>query len=125
MTASDFQRVGEFFDGQERLGSRTVLRTQPEWRPGCYFVVALEGGATAWPEGVTAVLEVIPAGAVEPMEFAFTRPAQNLRGNSIWIGVTGSDWPGPRVQPLAWRVRWVGPNEQMVGEWTSFLWERA
>jgi len=122
MTTADFQRLGEFLTGDEVPGHRSILRSQPTTRDGCYIVLKLNEAVEGWPTATTVVLEVIPTGAVEAQIFRFARPTGEMQGHSLWLGLTGSDWPGPRVQPLAWRVRWIDANDQIMTEWASFLW---
>jgi len=43
--------------------------------------------------------------------------------NWLYLGLTGADWPGEDVHPLAWRIELLDTGGNLLAEWKSFLWE--
>lgn len=120
--AAAFDRIGEYFGGQENTGRNIALRTQPEPRDGYYFVVRVKTAAAL--NGAKFELSVIRPDAPEPKVFSFpaTVPA---RETLYQLGLTGSDWPGgEKANPVAWKLALVGSDGRVVAEHKSFLWEK-
>jgi hypothetical protein len=117
-TDESFVRLSELFGGEEKSGSETFLRTNPEKRDGLYFLVRLAHASAV--EG-TLELSLILPGKLEPEVFKF--PASVKAGSSVFqLGLTGGDWSDPKTEPVAWRVALVDASgaEQAAAE--SFLW---
>lgn len=114
----DFARISEFFTGRENPGDRLYLRSQPEKRAGFYWII--DADPTLRREGEEVRLEVQIPGSPETRSFAFPLAAE--AAGSLWIGLTGPDWPGPDARPIAWHLAVVGENGSILREHQSFLW---
>ena len=40
------------------------------------------------------------------------------------VGLTGDDWAGPKVHPVAWKIEVVTADGRVLGVAKSFLWEK-
>ena len=40
------------------------------------------------------------------------------------VGLTGTDWVGPKVHPVAWKIEIVATDGRLLGVQKSFLWEK-
>ena len=119
-TAS-FVRISEYFGGKENSGRQTMLRTQPDNRDGYYFLTRVknEGGAIA---DVRFVLEIITPASPVPKTFTF--PASlPARSHVFNLGLTGDDWAGEDVHPVAWRLRLLTAENRELATEQSFLWQ--
>jgi hypothetical protein len=120
--AATWDSIPEYFGGPETHGSQVVLRTQPATRDGFYFLV--RAAATTARNAVRFELEIVRPDSPEPKRHAFSTrlPA----GETVFqLGVTGADWPdGKRAQPVAWRIILRGPDNSVLAEHKSFLWEQ-
>ncbi len=118
-TAESFERISEYFTGQENPGNQTIVRTQPGHRAGYYWLMR-----TACPAPVTAArieLAVTQPGTEAPVIYTLTTdlPA----GSHVTLaGLTGSDWPDAGSQPTAWRLRILAPDGTTLAREQSFLW---
>ena len=117
--AESFDRISEYFDGQENTGKNSVLRTQPASRAGYYFLVRLKKGTTA-PEGSKFALTVIGPDAPEPKVFTF--PVTGAPPRVFELGLTGSDWPNRETHPVAWKLELLSAEGASLAETQSFLW---
>ena len=120
--AATWDSIPEYFGGPETHGSQIVLRTQQATRDGFYFLVR-----TAAPTARPAVrfeLEIVRPDSPEPKRH--TLSARLPAGETVFqIGLTGTDWPGgKRAQPVAWRIILRGPDNSVLAEHKSFLWEQ-
>lgn len=118
-TAS-FVRISEYFGGKEDTGRQTMLRTHPESRDGFYFLARVNNpGATC--ATVRFALEVITPDAPLPKVFVF--PTALPSGSHAFnLGLTGADWVGENVHPVAWRLRLIDADDQEIASSQSFLW---
>lgn len=119
LRTGQFQRISEYFTGQERAGSRTLLRSNPEERSGLYFIIRLnEPLESSAINQVEVELIRNESGEVE----TFTFHIENRQGKGRWIycGLTGDDWPDEKVSPLAWSVR-LKHNQRELAQHRSFL----
>lgn len=116
-----FQRIQEFFTGREAPGNRTIIRTDAENRDGQYFVINLTR-SVARSEVHSVEIEVITTMSkdVRVFEFPLTE-AVRIRGSWIYCGITGTDWEGRNVRPLAWIARIKNSSGEVLGEWESFV----
>jgi len=119
--ADAFVRISEYFSGKENTGGATILRTQPAQRAGYYFLVRVKTTApveVAWIE-----TQVISPAAAEPRtdSFAVSLPAGS---HVIKLGLTGTDWPGPKARPVAWKLRILGADGKELASEQSFLWSK-
>ncbi len=121
-TEESFRRLSEYFGGKENTGGQIVLRTHADTRAGFYFLarVGNAGGALA---GASFVLHLIAPDSAEPKVFAF--PAAIPAGATVFnLGLTGADWPGPKVHPVAWKLELTSSKGRVLADQKSFLWEK-
>lgn len=101
-------------------GFRTVIASQPDQPRGQYFLARLEGDLSATVQ--TARLTIYPSVGKDAKEYTLNLSGKSLR-RWLYLGLTGSDWPDPDIQPMAWKIELLGPGGELVSEWKSFLWE--
>ena len=120
--AASFERISEYFDGKENPGSQVLLRTHPDVRPGFYFLARVANTGTA--EGpAKLVLSVIKPDS--PRAKVYTFPIELPAGQTVFnVGLTGDDWAGPKVHPVAWKIEVVAADGRVLGVAKSFLWEK-
>ena len=120
--AASFERISEYFDGKENSGSQVLLRTQPESRAGFYFLARVNNTGPATP-GAKLVLSLIKPDS--PKTRVYTFPIALPAGQTVYnLGLTGADWVGPKVHPVAWKIEVVTTDGRLLGVQKSFLWER-
>jgi hypothetical protein len=118
---ASFKRIAEYFDGQEHTGGETVLRTQPTQRTGYYFLVRLKNPGAARP--VRFQLEFVESGTGSSRTLFF--PAELAGGTSVFqLGLTGPEWQSPKMQPMAWHLRVLAADGQVLASEESYLWEK-
>jgi hypothetical protein len=116
------ERISEFFTGREAMGERTIVHSRPDSRTGFYFVVRVKnpGQLVA---GTRFVVRMILPTSPDPK--VFTLPADVPAGGKVYqLGLTGSDWPGKRIYPVAWKLDLVGADGQVLASQESFLWAK-
>ncbi|MDD3179749.1 MAG: hypothetical protein PHQ04_05280 [Opitutaceae bacterium] len=119
--ADSFKRISEYFDGRENTGGRLVLRSQPTARAGYYFLVRVTNPGD--PVAATIRLAVITPLAAAPVLHSFSTDL--AAGDTvIEVGLTGSDWPGPKTNPVAWKLEFVSTAGQSIAVEQSFLWDK-
>lgn len=118
-TAESFESMGELFGRGETTGGRTVARSQPAQRDGFYFLTRVRA-----PQALAAAqarIEVVLPGSEQSRVFSF--PVALKAGDTVLdLGVTGADWPGEKVRPVAWRVMILDADGHPWAEQRSFLW---
>lgn len=120
-TAESFDRISEYFDGQENTGRHTVLRSRPEARAGYYFLIRAKA-ATAT-TGAKFVLQVITPDSPDPKTYTF--PATIGTKETIFdLGLTGPDWPDRKTQAVAWHLALVTADGRELASRQSFLWAK-
>ncbi|HEY1793441.1 MAG TPA: hypothetical protein VGG34_11030 [Opitutaceae bacterium] len=120
--AIDFQSYSEYRTGKEVVGKWTVLRSQPEHRSGLYFMTRVENHGPPVP-GAAFVIRVISVGSVETRVYRF--PADIPKKSWLFeLGLTGRDWEGPKLQPIAWEVELDDAGGNILARETSYLWEK-
>lgn len=119
--AASFKRISEYFDGKENTGGQLVLRTHAEQRTGFYFLVRVANLSAA----VVAKLElelILPTSA-KPITYTF--PVALPPGTSVLnLGLTGSDWPDKKANPVAWKIFVRSPDGTLLASESSYLWEK-
>ena len=117
---ASFKRISEYFTGKENTGAITVLRTHPEQRSGFYFFVrAANPGA---PVPVKIDLEVITPTDTKPKNYTFA--AELKSGQNLFnLGLTADDWPDQKANPVAWKINFIGSDNQVLATKDSYLWE--
>lgn len=117
-----FQRISEYFTGRQNPGDYTILRTQPEIRPGYYFLVRVKNKGQLV-QGTKFVISVILPGHPDPRTYVFPADVP-AKGKVYQLGLTGSDWPGKKILPLAWKVDLVDASGREIATQQSFLWSK-
>jgi hypothetical protein len=124
-TAESFERISEFFDGQENTGRQTVLRSQPATREGFYFLTRIKNAGPVL-ENVRVELNVITPASAEPKRITSFATTTVPVGNHVFqIGLTGADWPDATAQPVAWQLRLLSADGQELLREQSFLWSHT
>jgi len=119
-TTKSFVRISEYFGGEENTGRQTMLRTQPENRTGYYFLTRTRNPGPA-KEGVKFVLDIITPDS--PLTKTYTFSTILPSGGHVFnLGLTGKDWAGENVKPVAWRLRLLDADEHELTFGESFLW---
>ena len=120
--AKSFERISEYFTGQENPGSQVICRTHAETRAGFYFLARVNHtGATA--VAAKIVLSVIKPDS--PKTVAYTFPVTLPSGETVFnLGLTGADWPGLKIHPVAWKIEVVASDGRVLGAHQSYLWEK-
>jgi hypothetical protein len=120
--ADSFDRIREYFGGQENTARNVVLRTQPEPRAGYYFLVRVKTASAL--SGAKFDVHVIRPDAPVPKVFSF--PVAIPANETVYqLGLTGIDWPGgEKANPVAWKLVLVGADGRVLAEHKSFLWEK-
>jgi hypothetical protein len=120
--AESFQSYYEDHTGHELTGKWIVLRSQPGKRGGLYFVTRVENTGPVV-DGATFVVRVITLESVDTKAYSF--PAAIPAGSNLFeVGLTGTDWTAPRVQPVAWEVELDASDGRVLARQTSYLWEK-
>lgn len=120
--AKSFERISEYFTGKENPGSEVMLRSQPTSRAGFYFLTRVKNPGSAL-EAAKIVLSVIKPDSPQAKAYPFSTalPA----GETVFeVGLTGTDWAGPKVNPVAWKIEVFAPDGRLLAVHKSFLWEK-
>ena len=118
-TAESFDRISEYFDGQENTGRHTILRSQPDTRAGYYFLIRAKAAATT--SGAKFVLQIITPEAPEPKTYTFPITL-GLKETVFDVGLTGPDWAGRKTHAVAWRLSVINAEGRELASQQSFLW---
>jgi hypothetical protein len=119
--AASFKRISEYFDGKENTGGEVVLRTHADQRGGYYFLIRLANPGA--PLAARIQLLVVTPDSANPREFTF--PIHIPTGGNVYnLGLTGADWPEPKVNAVAWRVQVLDESGKAVATEKSYLWEK-
>lgn len=120
-TADSFDRISEYFDGQENTGGQTILRTQPGARAGRYWLIRTKAAVAT---DASIELVVLAPGTDIPRTH---RLSTRLPAGShvTMTGLTGADWPDPDVRPVAWKLRVLDAAGNELAAEQSFLWTAA
>jgi hypothetical protein len=121
-SAESFERISEYFTGQENTSGQIVRRSQPAERAGFYFLVRLRHSGASQP-AAKLVLSLIKPDS--PVVRVYTFPVPLATGESVFnLGLTGADWPGAKAHPVAWKLEAVATDGTLLGVHKSFLWEK-
>ena len=121
-SADPFTRISEFFTGRENPGERIILRTQADNRAGLYFLIRVKNPGPLITKTHFAVAVILP-GHPDPQVFNFNTDVP-AGGKVYQLGLTGADWPGRKIYPLAWQVELLGADGRPLAVQTSFLWSK-
>jgi hypothetical protein len=121
-TAESFERISEFFTNRENASGMTLLRSQPDARAGYYFLTRIKNrGAEIIDAHVE--LSVITPDSPKPKRLTAFPAVRIPEGSHAFeIGLTGTDWAGAAVEPVAWRLRLVSSSGEELLREQSFLW---
>lgn len=119
-TAASFDRISEYFTGEENPGYQTILRSQPAARAGYYFLVRLDNASATVPSAVFELRVISPA-SPEPQVFTFKADVP-AGSHAFSLGLTGSDWPGSKASAVAWLLTVRSPDGTELLRRQSFLW---
>lgn len=120
--AASFERISEYFTGKENTSGDIVRRTQSDERAGFYFLARVSNHGTAQPSA-KIVLSVIKPDSPQVRVYTFPVPLE--AGESVFnLGLTGADWGGKRMHPVAWKIEVVATDGTALGVKKSFLWEK-
>ncbi|NDV60856.1 hypothetical protein G0Q06_00150 [Puniceicoccales bacterium CK1056] len=101
-------------------GFRTVVASQPDQPGGQYFILHLEKMSSGSP--AVARLTLYTTADKKSSVHNWDLSGGDLE-NWLYLGLTGKDWPGEDVQPLAWKIELLDSSGTILTEWKSFLWE--
>jgi hypothetical protein len=119
--AESFKRISEYFNGRENTGREVILRTHADQRGGYYFLARLlHSGA---PIDTRIVLLVITPDSSAPKTFEFTARL-SASATLLDLGLTGPDWPDPKIHAVAWKMDVFGADNKLLGTKKSYLWEK-
>ena len=105
------------------MGKWIVLRSQPDERGGLYFVARVENPGRGDPRGDVRRAGDRPRGDRHQGLHASRRASRS--GSQLFeIGLTGTDWAGPRVLPVAWEVELQAADGEVIARKVSYLWEK-
>lgn len=123
-TVRDFKRIPEFFTGKEFQGWKVYCRSNPKERDGFYFVVKVSGISSEMSPNAYWKLDWISS--INPASQTVKIPVNNpdIVGKEVFIGLTGNDWPGKLVKPLAWRICLMDSEDHVIAKRQSFLWSQ-
>ena len=120
--ADSFRRVSEYFSGKENTGGQVIVRTRPDSRDGFYFLARIKNSTTPL-AGAKFVLSLI--GPERPETRVYTFPVAVPACETVYqLGLTGADWLGPKIHPVAWKLELVTADDKPVATEHSFLWEK-
>lgn len=121
--ANSFKHISEYFTDRENPGGYQLRRSEPGQRAGYYFLARVRHPDVSL-MGANFVLRVVmPDDPVAKPPYTF--PANTGPGEQVFlIGLTGKDWPGPRVHPVAWRLDLIAQDGHPLAWAQSFLWSK-
>jgi hypothetical protein len=120
--ADSFQSYFEYKHHHELDGKFTVLRSQSWERGGLYFLARVKNTGASL-RGATFVVRVISPESTATRIFNFS--ADISGGSQLFeIGLTGTDWAGGKVTPVAWNVELHAADGRVLARESSFLWEK-
>lgn len=117
----DFLRISEYFTGREPQTDRVPLRSNPDARGGYYWILPVDASLVE-AQPIRIDLWVHRPGSPETLSFTL-RPERTLdTDQTLWIGLTGEDWPNEELGPIAWKIEVTSPEEKTLLVRRSFLW---
>jgi hypothetical protein len=119
--ATRFMRMSEYFTGEENTGKRLILRSDASRRSGTYFILTFNGPRARIREGCCFVLDIANGGPSSSQTLRFEVPERNKPPHSVFLGLTDATFTTTPV-PLAWKVRLLDPEGNLVTAHSSALW---
>ena len=118
---ADIRPISQYFGAKlTGQGFRSVVASQPEAPAGQYFIARLEAAGTG--KVRTARMTCLLNDSMRMATHEWDLQDVGLR-KWLYLGLTGTDWPGTEVQPLAWKIELLDASGSVLTEWKSFLWE--
>ncbi len=124
---ANFQRISEFFSGEENPGSRRILRSDAESRSGFYYILRVNPVWNALPEGSILRVHYVPSGGVRVVSYDFLLGEQLKDwSGEVFFGLTGEQWKSASKweQPIAWKLELLTSGGEVLADRQSMLWER-
>ena len=120
--ATKFTRISEYFTGHENQGHRVIVRSNPDYRGGLYFIIRFSESTRDFPKGLHLSMDYYSAkqGKLNHQEFALPYPMK--RTNKIFAGITAEEID-EMVLPIAWRIQLIREDGSVYSELKSYLWE--
>ena len=119
----EFKRIGEYLSGKEVTGDRLILRSDPNSRSGCYFVLTLDEKVRRLAKGIKIRGEIYTGRSSDAQVFEMPLPNQRPKSKEVFFGLTGEDWPAGSGVPGAWRFSILSPSGEVMAQKQSYLWE--
>jgi hypothetical protein len=119
--AASFKHISEYFDRQENTHGEVMMRSQPDQRGGYYFLLRLTNAGA--PATVHCRIQLIMPSGPPTTEFTFT-PELKSGATVLNLGLTGRDWPGPKINPVAWKLTLTASDGRVLATDKSYLWEK-
>lgn len=120
--ADEIRSVGDYFgDRSARQGFRTLALSDAENPAGQYFILRLDGDFSDTAESIEIQVLRSDRKEVETVRLRLETP---LESPWLYLGLTGRDWPGASVEPVAWSIEIKSGDTRTLAAWKSFLWER-
>jgi hypothetical protein len=117
-----FNRISEYFTGQENTGSRIILRTQQDERSGLYFILRLSERLNQLPKGSAVQIEFFEVGSSQLQTRTMMLPDNLKKTNKLFVGLTDEGRMN-KPQPIAWRIAIVNAEGEEIMDTKSYLWE--
>ena len=120
-TGAEIRPISGYF-GKESHEQRfrTVVPSEADAFRGQYFIARLDDPSPG--DLAEARMTYLPSDSKEMRTHTWNLQGLPLKG-WLYLGLTGSDWPSPEVQPLAWRIELLDAAGKTLADWKSFLWE--
>jgi hypothetical protein len=119
---ASFDRITEYFTGQENTGSQIVVRTHPDTRAGFYYLVRVANPAAALGDAKFVLHVILPS---SPAMKTYSFPVALPSGQTVFqLGLTGPEWPDSKVHPVAWQLELRSADDHVLTSAKSFLWEK-
>lgn len=119
-----FLRIPEFFSGAEYEGIKVYCRSSDASRAGFYIVVKVSGSVAKIPTQMLWSLDWVMPHVPRPRTKQIPIENPNIFGKEVFIGLTGKDWSGQSVQPLAWCLKLLDGEGREIAQNQSFLWSK-
>ncbi len=121
---SAFKRIPEYFTGREFTGRNIYCRSNLRDRSGYYFVLKVINPSSEINADCYWVVDWVPPLDPNPKTKKIPLAEEDIRGREVFIGLTGEDWKGPLLKPLAWRISLVSKKGVALCQQQSFLWSK-
>lgn len=116
--AAELERISDYI--ATKPVDNTRFGSQPKDRDGFYFVTRLESPAAQ--SGATIELDVIRPSNPKPTTYTY-KVDLSKGTHTLYVGLTGADWPDPAIYPVAWRLTFRDSSGAVIAQEKSFLWK--